>query len=77
MFYLSINKKQYKIEDSFQFKKSNNEVTFQDVTVDFSEGTIADIPYKYQEVKICNDNDEVVFTRICRYSSNVRNEKLC
>ena len=65
MFYLEMNAKKYKIEDSFQFKKSNSEVTFQDITIDFSEGTIADIPYKYQEVKIYNNTDEVVFTRFC------------
>lgn len=61
MFYLSMNNKNYKIQNNFQIKKSNSEVTFQDIAIDFSKGTIADIPYKYQEVKIYNNN-KIVFT---------------
>lgn len=61
MQYLRFNKKDFKIQGNYNIKQSNSEVTFQDVKIDFSDGTIMDIPYKYQECQIIKDN-EVVFT---------------
>ena len=46
------NNKDFKIIDNYGFKSSNNEVTFNDITIDFTDCTLADIPYKYQEIKI-------------------------
>ena len=46
------NNKDFKIIDNYGFKSSNNEVTFNDITIDFTGCTLADIPYKYQEIKI-------------------------
>lgn len=63
------NNKAFDILNKYSFKTSNNEVTFNDITIDFTDGTLADIPYKYQEIKIRraeNGNDilngEIVFT---------------
>ncbi len=53
------NNKSFKILNEYNFKFSNNEVTFNDIIIDFTGCTIADIPYKYQEIKIMQaDNEE-------------------
>lgn len=52
------NNKAFKMIESYGFKFSNNEVTFNDITIDFSNCTIADIPYKYQEIKIIEAENE-------------------
>lgn len=52
------NNKSYKIIGSYNIKYSNNEVTFNDITIDFSGGTIMDIPFKYQEIKIVEAENE-------------------
>ena len=62
MFYIILNKKKYNVLNNLQIKQENSEVTFQDITVDFTNGTIVDIPYKYQEIKIYNNKDDIVFT---------------
>ena len=63
------NNKAYKIINNYGFKFANNEVTFNNITIDFTGCTLADIPYKYQEIKIMqseveNDvlNGEILFT---------------
>ena len=60
MFYIILNKKKYNVLNNLQIKQENSEVTFQDITVDFTNGTIVDIPYKYQEIKIYNNKDDIV-----------------
>lgn len=52
MIRLVYNNTPYRILNGFGYKFSSNEVTFNDVTIDFTDCTIADIPYKYQEIKI-------------------------
>lgn len=52
------NNKAFKILNQYGFKFSNNEVTFNDIVIDFTEGTIADIPFKYQEIKIMQADNE-------------------
>ena len=52
------NNKDFKIIDNYGFKSSNNEVTFNDITIDFTDCTLADIPYKYQEIKIMQAETE-------------------
>lgn len=68
---LVYNKKAFKILDSFTIKQSNAEVTFNDITIDFTGYSLLDIPFKYQELKIIqaeteeeilNGNGKVVFT---------------
>ena len=68
---LVYNKKAFKILNSFTIKQSNAEVTFNDITIDFTGYSLLDIPFKYQELKIIqaeteeeilNENGEVVFT---------------
>lgn len=46
------NNKTFKILDSYSIKSSNNVVTFNDIIIDFTGKTFADIPYKYQEIQI-------------------------
>lgn len=67
---LVYNKKAFKILDSFTIKQSNAEVTFNDITIDFTGYSLLDIPFKYQELKIIqaeteeeilSGNGEVVF----------------
>ena len=55
---LVYNNKAFKILNEYGFKSSNNEVTFNDITVDFTGCSIADIPYKYQEIKIMEADTE-------------------
>lgn len=52
------NNKAFKIINEYGFKFSNNEVTFNDITIDFTDCSIADIPYKYQEIKIMQAETE-------------------
>lgn len=68
---LVYNKKAFKILDGFTIKQSNAEVTFNDITIDFTGYSLLDIPFKYQELKIIqaeteeeilSENGEVVFT---------------
>ncbi len=55
------NNKAFKILGEYQFKSSNNEVTFNDIVIDFTNCSIADIPYKYQEIQIrqAEDNEDI------------------
>ena len=61
MIRLRYNNKSFKIIDSCGFKESNNEVTFNDIKIDFTGHSFEDIPFKYQKVEIVKDN-VVVFT---------------
>lgn len=58
---LKIKNKYYKIINDYSIKSSNNEVTFNNIKIDFSNGTPEDIPYKYQKVQVVKD-DEIIFT---------------
>ena len=49
---LIYNNKAFKIIDNYTINFSNSEVTFNDIKIDFTGFSIADIPYKYQEVQI-------------------------
>lgn len=52
MKYLRYNKKDFKIIKGYEISFSNNEVTFNDITIDFTGYGLADIPYKYQKIEI-------------------------
>lgn len=41
---------------------SSREVTFSDLTLDFAGKTISDLPYYLQEVRIIDDEDNILFT---------------
>lgn len=63
------NNKSFKIIDGYTLKFSNNEVSFNDIKIDFTGHGFEDIPFKYQEIKILKANTEdeimdgeVVFT---------------
>lgn len=56
------NNKDYKIINSIEIKKSSREVTYSDLTLDFSKCTIEDLPYAQQEVQIIDKNGNLKFT---------------
>lgn len=59
------NGKLFKMLDNCGFKFSNNEVTFNDVKIDFTGYSLADIPFKYQKVEVVEiegEQEEVIFT---------------
>ena len=63
------NNKSYKIIGSYNIKYSNNEVTFNDITIAFSGGTIMDIPFKYQEIKIVEaENEEKIKDGVVKFT---------
>ena len=52
------NNKMFEIIDEYSIKSSNNEVTFNDIKIDFTNCTLADIPYKYQKIEIIEGENE-------------------
>lgn len=58
---LRYNNKNFKVIDSCSFRSSNNEVTFNDIKIDFTGYSLVDIPFKYQEVEILKD-ENIFFT---------------
>ena len=62
MIKLVYNGKAFKILNDFQFAQSNSEVTFNDITIDFTGYTLEDMPLKYQEVQIkeCKENQDIL-----------------
>ena len=52
------NNKSYKMINEFSFKSSNNEVTFNDIKIDFTGCSLEDIPFKYQEIQIKQAENE-------------------
>ena len=62
MIRLIYNNKAFRILNNFSVKSNNSEVTFNDITIDFTDYTLADMPLKYQEVQIkeCEDDLDVL-----------------
>ena len=56
------NNKDFKIINSVEIKKSSREVTYTDLTLDFSKCTMEDLPYAQQEVQIIDKNENLKFT---------------
>lgn len=56
------NNKSYKLIDSIEINKSSREVTYSDLTLDFSNCSIEDLPVAQQEVKIYDVNNNLKFT---------------
>ena len=54
--------KDFKIIDSIEINKSSREVTYTDLTLDFSKCTMEDLPYAQQEVQIIDKNGNLKFT---------------
>ena len=55
------NNKKYKIINSIKINKSSREVTYSDLTLDFSKCKIDDLPFAQQEVKIYDKKDNLKF----------------
>lgn len=69
MLRLVYNKKSFKILNEYSIKSSNSDVSFSDITIDFSGCSLIDIPFKYQEITIREAmseeeilNGKVIFT---------------
>ena len=62
MIRLIYGNKAFKIINQFNIKQSNNEITFNDITIDFTGYTLADMPLKYQECKIkeCEEGQNIL-----------------
>ena len=56
------NDKEYKLIDSIDTNKSSREVTYSDLTLDFTNCKMEDLPYSQQEVKILDNNNNLFFT---------------
>ena len=56
------NNKKYRIINNIEINKSSREVTYSDLTLDFSKCTTGDLPYAQQEVKIYDKKDNLKFT---------------
>ncbi|MBQ3415936.1 MAG: hypothetical protein IJH39_11525 [Clostridia bacterium] len=61
MIRLVYNNKAFKILNEYNITNSSKDVTFNDITIDFTGYTLADTPLKYQEVQIkeCADNEDI------------------
>lgn len=59
---LKYNDKKYKMIDSYNYEKSSREVKYSEVTIDFTDLTSSDLPKKYQECQIVDENDNILFT---------------
>ena len=62
MWYAKWNNKKYKIINSIEIEKSSREVTYTDLTLDFSECNMEDLPFAQQEVQIIDKNNNLKFT---------------
>lgn len=62
MWYAKWNDKQCKLIDNIDTNKSSREVTYSDLTLDFSDCTIEDLPYAQQEIQIIDRNNNLIFT---------------
>ena len=56
------NKKRFRIVDTLQLTKSSQKVSYGNLTVDFSEATIDDLPK--MDVEIIDNNETELFTSI-------------
>lgn len=61
MTYLEYSGKKFKIIDSYTLNTSSRQVTFTDINIDFTNKTLEDLPIKYQEVQIKQD-EKVIYT---------------
>lgn len=62
MIRLVYNNTAFRILNYFQTESSGTDVTFNDITVDFTGYGLADMPLKYQEIQIkeCKDNENIL-----------------
>ena len=68
------NNKAYDIVDSLKITSDNKEVAFDNIKIIFSNYSIADLPYKYQEIKIKQaDTEEGILTGTTIYTGFIDN----
>ena len=57
---LKIRDKYYKMLNEYTIQNSSREVKFSDVTIDFSNGNIIDLPLQYEEIQIVKGTQEEI-----------------
>ena len=57
--------KDFKIINNIEISKSSREVTYTDLTIDFSKCTIEDLPLAQQEVQIIDKNRKLKIYWFC------------
>ena len=62
MYYAKFNNKRYNLLDSMTITKASNEVRYSDIRIDAPNITSQDLPVKYQEVGIYDEDDNLIFT---------------
>lgn len=72
MIRLKIRDSYFQVIDGYQVNESSREVKFSSLKVDFTNKTIADLPLKYQEVKLVELDDNYNITKII-YTGYVNN----
>ena len=75
MIRLKIRNNYFRIIDDYQVNESSREVKFSSLKVDFTNKTIADLPLKYQEVKLVELDDYYNITKTV-YTGYVNNYTL-
>lgn len=58
MIVLRYNDREYKVINEYTIIQSSREVTFNDITIEFTEKTLDDLPMKYQEVELYDTEKE-------------------
>lgn len=67
------NKNEYvelRLLNNYNITKSSQEVAYSDLTCDFTDLTVNDLPEKYQEVEIINNNQIEFFGYVDSYNFN-------
>lgn len=60
--YAKFNDTNYKILTNPQIDKSSKEMVFSSITIDFRDGTIDDLPMKWQEIQIIDLEENLIYT---------------
>lgn len=71
------NKNEYvelRLLNNYNITKSSQEVAYSDLTCDFTDLTVNDLPEKYQEVEIINNNQIEFFGYVDSYNFNTMRE---
>ena len=58
---VKIGSNSYRMLNGYSIKKSSRNVTFSNIVIDFTGYSLKDIPLKYQEVEIVNNEDVTIF----------------
>lgn len=72
MIRLKILNSYYKVIDGYDINESSREVKFSNIKIDFTDKTILDLPYKYQEIQLVDVDNEYNINKVI-YTGYVSN----